>query len=326
MEALALSSSLGSIGSSDETLGLSWLFTDSSLASVASSKELDYPSFDELHFQQLYQRFCALDKENLHPKKYCFSRAVDRYTDITPFEGHTVFLDERQRANASYIRGWKDRCWEPANASQSTRLVCSCPRPEQMGLFNRLIELEKVNLIIDFTTLSDVEKQRAYRYFPQELTESKHAWVVRAQAVNRSADACLGFRLLRLSRKDRDLDLLYFHLEGWTDNQSMKPKTFADFLRQVRGLPEKNRSKILAHCSAGAGRAMTFWALMELLDRFERQESCSVLDVFLHMRQMRVGAIQSAAQLEMIYAVMKEFMTPEAFDVMLRNDLKQIGW
>ncbi|MFH4983411.1 hypothetical protein AB6A40_010120 [Gnathostoma spinigerum] len=80
--------------------------------------------------------------------------------------------------------------------------------------------------------------------------------------------------------------------------------------REVRNLVNKlsGRKPIIVHCSAGVGRSGTYIAIEMAYQKLKKAENMDVLSVAKHIREQRLGAVQTDLQYLFIFRMLIELL------------------
>lgn len=128
-------------------------------------------------------------------------------------------------------------------------------------------------------------------------------------------------------------NIVHLHHTAWPDHSTIAPETLLSLIRvygeeyqqivedesrrafmtgDFTASQEPLRIDCLIHCSAGVGRAGTFYTTMRLIRHILRSKTCeievSVLKTALNTRRSRAGSIQTPEQLDLIYDTLELFL------------------
>ena len=128
-------------------------------------------------------------------------------------------------------------------------------------------------------------------------------------------------------------NIVHLHHTAWPDHSTIAPETLLSLIRiygeeyqqivedesrrafmtgDFTASQEPSRIDCLIHCSAGVGRAGTFYTTMRLIRHILRSKTCeievSVLKTALNVRRSRAGSIQTPEQLDLIYDTLELFL------------------
>lgn len=224
-----------------------------------------------------------------------------RYTDIIAMDSTMVSIPNSSYINANWVRDSPD-C--PRYTPQPF-IMAQAPTLETIGDFYTLLFTHNVSVVVCLTPLMECGRVKANRYWPSAKGESfsiaaylvtleeeeslYQGAIIRrairvatrpADASRTSANGCIcapksGNNASLSSSSDSDAHLAgyetmtftMFHYTKWSDQASPSClDTFAELIRNVRSLADVDRTRpVLAHCSAGVGRAGTFVASYNLI-------------------------------------------------------------
>lgn len=167
-------------------------------------------------------------------------------------------------------------------------IMAQAPTMETMGDFYSLLYQHRVSVIVCLTPLVECGRVKANRYWPSNKGESVSvaSYIMKLEDDESFCRGSIVRRTLRLSLRDNnrsadfgslsassdneepeDLVLTMLHYTAWSDQASPAClDSFSELIRQVRSVADVDRSRpVVAHCSAGVGRAGTFVASYNLI-------------------------------------------------------------
>lgn len=241
-----------------------------------------------------------------------------------------VKLNHGGYLNANWVR---DAHGEVKYAPQPF-IMSQAPTMETMGDFYSCLVQNEVSAVVCLTPLMENGREKANRYWPTEGQESIEVsgWKVTLLEEETFCRGAISRRLLRVSLREgcvyesvsgfgamsgfgsmsgfessRESQSAYtftlFHYQSWCDHASPASlDSFATLVRLVRSVADLDRSRpVLAHCSAGVGRAGTFVASYNLVLLAELElPRVSLKEMVNWLRLQRHGAVQSLAQYSFI--------------------------
>ena len=203
--------------------------------------------------------------------------------------------------------------------------MSQAPTQETIGDFYSAVFLHKVSVVVCLTPLVESGRVKATRYWPTVKEESVtlSLWKVTLQEEKVMYDGAIVRRTLRIQRREpvcnalgacdaseNELTFTMFHYMTWCDNASPSSvHTFVELINLVRAIADLDRSRpVLAHCSAGVGRAGTFVAAYNLILINEMDSGSVTLKQMVDwLRHQRFGAVQTLAQYKFISHVVNIF-------------------
>lgn len=193
-----------------------------------------------------------------------------------------VTLSQGSYINANWVRDTGAVKYAP-----QPFIMAQAPTSETMGDFYSLLYQHRVSVIVCLTPLIECGRVKANRYWPSQKGESMNSatHMMTLEDEENFSQGRIIRKQLRLSLRDSrtsasaslsassdneepgDLQLTLFHYTNWSDQASPACfDSFCDLIRLVRGVADVDRSRpVVAHCSAGVGRAGTFVASYNLI-------------------------------------------------------------
>ena len=203
--------------------------------------------------------------------------------------------------------------------------MSQAPTQETISDFYGAIFTYKVSVVVCLTPLVEAGRVKATRYWPTAKEESATLaqWKVTLLEEKSMYEGAIVQRTLRIQRRDpvcgalgiyepsdNEMTFTMFHYMTWCDNASPSSiHTFVELINLVRSVADLDRSRpVLAHCSAGVGRAGTFVAAYNLILINELDSgSVSLSQMVDWLRHQRFGAVQTLSQYKFIANVVNFF-------------------
>jgi len=229
----------------------------------------------------------------------------NRYPDVLPYEQSRVRLMNNQHSdyiNASFIPGF---------FGETEYISCQAPLPHTFSDFWIMVWEQNAHVVVMLTKFLEKRRVKAHCYWPSCIGEEVTF-----------GDVCvklLGFEQHTSDVVERKFALTYqgetrvishFHYTEWPDfGVPSSTNSFQVLLRlanQARIDENGSLTPIVAHCSAGIGRAGTFLAVHSYLEHFEMQAGVSVPHIINKMREYRMGMVQTKEQYLFIYNIIDD--------------------
>ena len=221
----------------------------------------------------------------------------DRYRDIRPFVDNIVRGLDDVYVNASLISG--NRSFIVSQAPNQKTI------PEWLGMLSR----HQVQIVFCLT-VCDSKQRQCSKYWP-DLVGRTDTYGPVAVTLVRQCEESSGLirRELRVEFPDDAADFSFTHIQftQWPDHGVPE---LAAVLPVVTAVDEARRlSPVAVHCSAGIGRAGTLVAIAKCLEKARTCGRVSVLEECLKLRQERPFLVQTTAQYELIYEVLRHIFS-----------------
>jgi len=278
-----------------------------------------HDEFEHLNFQyqtELNQQLqkgvmlfaSATTRNNYHKNRYSNILATES-TRVKLIAHRDLFLDS-DYINANYIDG-------EIPGSKKTYIACQAPLPSTLSHFWLMLWENESAVIVMLTRLCERERVKATAYWPEDVGEKKHfgpfcVTYVKGKIIN----TYLEQRVFEVEHAGQTRQIIQLHYTEWPDFGT--PES-TQTIRELVGLMDVYRMKgklsglggpIVAHCSAGVGRAGTFVAIHICLEKMKYFNSLDqVIDVprtVMLLRQSRTGMVQTPEQYRFIYDVVRD--------------------
>jgi protein tyrosine phosphatase len=239
-----------------------------------------------------------------------------RYMNIIALDQTLVELKHGEYLNANWIQD------EPNTVHYAPQkfIMAQAPTVDTISDFYSAIFLHKVSAVVCLTRLEESGRLKANRYWPTDKSDSFYVayWKISLVEEKSFFGGSIVRRSIRMTRRepsvdpsDNELEFSMFHYMSWCDHGSPAClDSFAELLRLVRAVADRDRQRpVLAHCSAGVGRAGTFVASYNLilLAEMDCTPRVSVKEMVNWLRNQRYGAVQSLEQYLFIPRVVAHF-------------------
>ncbi|TNN06199.1 Tyrosine-protein phosphatase non-receptor type 1 [Schistosoma japonicum] len=276
-------------------------------------QQLDKDRAWDVVFEQLKNKSTVLNQTySMDAARDVKNRLKNRYRDVTPFDSTRVFLcnaHDGDYINASYVL-------IPAVPSRKY-ILTQGPMQQTVSHFWLMVWEQQCPAIIMLNHLVEKGSLRCHPYFPYEggpsvleLTDVELSIELKCETnakifINRKLTITnIKFRFIQTSEVHHVLHMQY---TNWPDfGVPNSPSAILNFLWSVRAsgaFDDPFRPSVI-HCSAGIGRSGAFVLIDLALILIEQGNSISAVNIrnlFLELRQCRMGMIQTADQLRFCY-------------------------
>jgi protein tyrosine phosphatase len=213
----------------------------------------------------------------------------DRYRDIRPYVDNFLTTQDGCYVNASVV---------------GRVIVGQAPVGKYISEWYSMLIKEKVRYIVCLT-VEESSNRQCHRYWPKEVghTEEYGRMNVSLQSVKHEGGYVR--RSLQLSTTEGANKWLVEQIQyvQWPDHGVPDVQAAKTLVEQVMMLCTQGTVKI--HCSAGVGRAGTLVAIMNCLAKVRETGKVSVMEEVIKLRQQRPLLVQTTAQYEFIYDVLR---------------------
>eukprot|EP01095_Lingulamoeba_sp_RSL-Kostka_P002657 TRINITY_DN13570_c0_g1_i1.p1 TRINITY_DN13570_c0_g1~~TRINITY_DN13570_c0_g1_i1.p1 ORF type:complete len:304 (-),score=82.84 TRINITY_DN13570_c0_g1_i1:110-1021(-) len=221
----------------------------------------------------------------------------NRYRDVVPYNQYLVELKNNNYINASYL---------PGMSGSNTYISCQAPLPSTIHDFYNMILDNDVSVIVMLTKLMENSRIKAHCYWPVS-TYQLYDIEIRVLSTEEIEEDLI-LRKIQITRDNEESKIVYqVHYTAWPDmGIPENTSTFNNMINLVRDL-HKDNTKLLAHCSAGIGRAGSFLAAYSYIDHYINNQQKSVFDIVNAFRKQRLGMVQRKEQYEFIYRALSDY-------------------
>ena len=164
---------------------------------------------------------------------------------------------------------------------------------------------------------NEVIGSKCYAYWPRSDALVFGDWKV--NSLDKQTNDLLINRKLNMANKSDGVnwELNHLHLYNWKDHQIVSNEFYdgyIDLLEMIWLTRQKHpNNPIIVHCSAGIGRTGTLISSYYLYEKFKMSQSknevfkFSVFEIVRHIREQRMGAVQTFGQYQFLYQIVKHF-------------------
>lgn len=258
---------------------------------------------------------------------YCAARArlnylKNRYSNILALEhsrvrlmGANEFHLDSDYINANYIDG-------EVAGSKKAYICCQAPLPNTLTHFWLMLWENECAVIVMLTRLFERDRAKATQYWPEREGESRQFALFTVTLLRvKEVSSHLTLRKLRLEKDGVARTVMHFHYTEWPDfGAPSSTQTIRDLVGlmdvyKMHGKIAGLNGPIVAHCSAGVGRAGTFVAIHMCLEKMKHHHTLevNVAQTVMQLRKFRAGMVQTQEQYRFIYEVLRD----------ARQDLKE---
>lgn len=252
------------------------------------------------------------------PEDYRFS-AFNRYPDVLPYAHNTATL--RSPFNSRFFKCDIDYVnASPITLHESKYIACSAPMPLAFAHFWSMVLEQGSDTIVMLTKLEENSTTKADSYIPDEFDKPKKYGPIKVTRIAKEElNKNITYSILSVQKGNDIHTIHHYHYEGWPDMG--RPDTTEDFIYLLETIErESPKEPIIAHCSAGIGRAGTFIAIHSLCTKFIqsindtpleiseilKSTSFDLVETVIMLRAQRLGMIQTEDQYLFIKEVIRE--------------------
>jgi len=255
-----------------------------------------------VHFRGLPENVrCRVFSSALRPQ----SAHKNRYPDILPYEHSLVRLqylghEGSDYMNANYIFGGQ-------------YISCQAPLFSTINDFWRMVWEQNCPVIVMLTRLLESGKMKANIYWPLSSSCSLRFGDIEVTLLEED-EKCEHFiqRHFLLRRGQEVREVHHLHYTEWSDfGAPTSTEGIRDLISASNDYRDSSNSRgpMVVHCSAGIGRAGTFIAIHQALERLEQGLDYNVKDLVLHMREQRWGMVQTEKQYSFIHRAINDHLS-----------------
>jgi len=239
----------------------------------------------------------------------------NRYYNVLPNEESRVKLNALVDGDGDYINANFVGC----ENLRRNYILTQAPLPNTMNDLWRMVWQERAPVIVCLTKLSEGEVQKAHKYWPDDGQTMQFGKIIvyHSLTVMYSNIVVRSFSLWLEGDPLNATEVFHLHYQDWPDHgtpASTQPIRTLAYL--VTTLRERAGAcgPVVAHCSAGVGRAGTFVAIHMTLYQLEKMAlsqpamkfPINIKEMVSKLRSQREGTVQTVDQYIFIYKVIAD--------------------
>ena len=241
-----------------------------------------------------------------------FNLKKNRYLNVKPLDSTRVKLSHSGTLGGDYINGNYVSGWQQPNAYIATQ----GPIPGTFNDFWRMIWEENCGVIVMVTKETEMGKRKCDKYWPDE---GKPLQCGTLEVIYRDYDVTEDLVVRRMTIRssifNETREVVQYQVKSWPDQGV--PENGGKFLELIHSVRDETQAAmargqngpVVTHCSAGIGRTGTFIAVDISLRRLLAAGNIDLLSTVNHMRQQRVGSVQTIAQYRFCYDAIQQYVT-----------------
>ncbi|XP_065346473.1 receptor-type tyrosine-protein phosphatase T-like [Cloeon dipterum] len=238
----------------------------------------------------------------------------NRYNDLAAYDSSRVKLDllpgdeNSDYINANYVDGYE---------RPKAYIACQGPMASTVDDFWRMVWQEKVSLIVMLTNLTEGEKVKCEKYWPDADQESKFGRLT-VRNMREEINTDYVSRNLLVFRENAKKIVQQLHYTNWPNHgEPLYPQSIAIFMEKITHRNEL--APILVHCSAGVGRTGTVILIDACLKMVRSRGQLDVVSFFSQMRKQRANLVDTLEQFEFVHLVLLESILNPKFEINCEN-------
>ncbi|CAJ0604203.1 unnamed protein product [Cylicocyclus nassatus] len=238
---------------------------------------------------------CA--SENVHVMR-------NRYRDILPYDRNRVVLSKTEDnpngyINASFIQLPKGRMHF---------IAAQAPLASTLEEWWKMIDEQKVVMIVMLCKLVEMSKVKCERYWPSEVGQSLlfGAYEITLESEESFTDDEYLMRRLKMthSKTGESRSITQLHYREWPDHGC--PSGEDQLINMIEKMAEYNKNStapVLVHCSAGVGRTGTIISVNYIRELIESEEldSLDIFELVMSLRKQRASMVQTQDQFHFVH-------------------------
>ncbi|KAJ1361719.1 hypothetical protein KIN20_021044 [Parelaphostrongylus tenuis] len=238
---------------------------------------------------------CA--SENVHVMR-------NRYRDILPYDRNRVVLaktDENPNGyiNASFIN---------LPRGQMRFIAAQAPLASTLEEWWKMIDEQKVDLIVMLCKLVEMNKVKCERYWPSEVGKSLlfGCYEITLEAEESFGDDDYLLRHLRMTNQGNgEIKIVHqLHYMEWPDHGCPSgERQLINMIEKMAELQGQSDTPVLVHCSAGVGRTGTIISVNYIRELIGSKEldSLDIFDLVMRLRKQRGSMVQTQDQYQFVH-------------------------
>ncbi|XGW30376.1 hypothetical protein V3C99_009393 [Haemonchus contortus] len=238
----------------------------------------------------------------------CASESVhvmrNRYRDILPYDRNRVALSQSDDNSNGYINA----SFISLTKGRMRFIAAQAPLPATLEEWWKMVDEQKVVLIVMLCKLVEMNKVKCERYWPAEIGQSLlfGCYEITLDEVETYPDDEYLLRRLRMTnQKSGESRVIHqLHYKEWPDHGCPSGESqLINMIEKMAELHEKTDAPVLVHCSAGVGRTGTIISvnyIRELIKSAEL-ESLDLFDLVMSLRKQRASMVQTQDQYQFVH-------------------------
>ncbi|KAK5983817.1 Tyrosine-protein phosphatase [Trichostrongylus colubriformis] len=238
----------------------------------------------------------------------CASESVhvmrNRYRDILPYDRNRVVLSSSEDNPNGYINA----SFISLPKGVMRFIAAQAPLPTTLEEWWKMVDEQKVVLVVMLCKLVEMNKVKCERYWPAEIGQSLlfGCYEITLDAVETFADDEYLLRRLRMTNhKSGEFRAIHqLHYKEWPDHGCPSGESqLINMIENMAELHEKTNAPILVHCSAGVGRTGTIISVNYIreLIKSSQLESLDLFELVMSLRKQRSSMVQTQDQYQFVH-------------------------
>ncbi|KAK6748345.1 hypothetical protein RB195_001143 [Necator americanus] len=235
--------------------------------------------------------------ENVHVMR-------NRYRDILPYDHNRVVLSRTDENPNGYINA----SFISLPKGHTHFIAAQAPLTATLEEWWKMIEEQKVVLIVMLCKLVEMSKVKCERYWPSEIGQSLifGCYEITLESEESFADDDYLLRRLKMTNQktgeSRTVNQL--HYREWPDHGC--PTGESQLINMIEKMAEfkgDSDAPVLVHCSAGVGRTGTIISVNYIRELIESEEldSLDLFELVMSLRKQRASMVQTQDQYHFVH-------------------------
>lgn len=267
------------------------------------TSEISIPT-DLLKILQQKRTDVVIDESN--KKQFNIYANINALPEVTQVILKNDTNDTNTYINANYVASYDEQYFQ--------YIATQCPKKETFTHFWRMVWDNDTPCIVMLTNLiekekgTEKEKQKCYKYWPDDTTSEKYGSIIVKTNTNIKKDG-YEIRELEVTKNSTTKTVKHYWFNSWPDQGvPTEKKKLLDMIIDCNDYFQEPDKPWIIHCSAGVGRTGTFIAIDHGIRLHQNKKSISVIDIIKNIRKYRNFLVQNFDQANFVNQTLEEYI------------------
>ncbi|WKY04007.1 hypothetical protein Q1695_005187 [Nippostrongylus brasiliensis] len=228
----------------------------------------------------------------------------NRYRDILPYDRNRVVLSQTEDNPDGYINA----SFVTLTRGRTRFIAAQAPLPTTLEEWWKMVDEQKVYLIVMLCKLVEMNKVKCERYWPEEIGQNLlfGHYEISLDGVDTFVDDEYLLRRLRMTnQKSGESRVIHqLHYKEWPDHGCPSGESqLINMIEKMAELHGTSESPVLVHCSAGVGRTGTIISVNYIREMIAsgELETLDLFELVMTLRRQRASMVQTQDQYHFVH-------------------------